>query len=77
MVRLVVEAPLTNDQVRARILHTPDHVQKLLLFITLELFELLDARDVEFMLRLGSRRLEWTGEDGDACIFQSTRHLWV
>ena len=75
VVRFIVKAPLANDQIRTRVLHALNHVQEFILFVALELFELFDARDVELVLCLGPRWLEWAGENGDACILHLARHL--
>lgn len=77
MIRLVVETPLADDQVRARVLDALDHVLKLLLLVLAQLLVLLNARDVELVLRLGPWRLEWTREDGKLGVAHSTGHLRV
>jgi hypothetical protein len=75
MVRFIVKAPLANDQICARVLHTLNHVQEFLLLVILKLFELFNACDIELVFCLGSRWLEWTRENGDARIFYLARHL--
>ena len=77
MVRFVVEAPLAYDQVGTCVFHHLDHVLKFFLFVIPEFLVLLDSRDVEFVLRLWARRLEWTGKDRKAGIFDGRGHLWV
>lgn len=46
MIRLVVESPLANNEVRARVLHALDHIRELRLFVLPQLLVLLHARDV-------------------------------
>jgi len=77
MVRLVIEAPLTDDQICAGIFHPLDHVRKFLFLIFSELLVLVNAGDVQFMLRLWARRFERTCEDGEFRILNKVGHLRV
>jgi hypothetical protein len=64
MIRLIVEAPLANDQIRPSVLHSLDHIRKLFLLIIPQLLVLLHSRNIKFMFRLGPWGLKWTGENG-------------
>ena len=77
MIRLVVEAPLADHQVRTGVLHPLDHVLELALLVLPQLLVLFYARDVQLMLRLRTRRLERTCEDRDLRVLDGVRHLWV
>ena len=77
MVRFVVESPLADDQISTRVFNSLDHIRKLLLFVLPQLVVLLNAGDVELMLRLRAGRLKWTSEDGQFGILDSARHLGV
>lgn len=75
MVRLIVESPLANNQVRASVLDALDHLREFRLFVLSQLFVLLHASDVELVLRLRPRGLERTCEDGDLGVFDAVWHL--
>jgi len=75
MVGFIVKAPLANNKVGTRILHALDHVSELFLFVLLQLLELFHTGDVELVLGLGTRRFEWTGENGEFSIADHAGHL--
>jgi hypothetical protein len=77
MVRLIVESPLADDQISARVLDSLDHIRKLFLFVLPELVVLLDAGDIELMLRLRAGWLKRASQDGEFGIFDPARHLRV
>ena len=77
MVGLVVEAPLADDEVRARVLHLLDHVLELFRLVRLQLLVLLDRGDVELVLRLGPWRFERARQDRDPRVRERARHLRV
>jgi len=77
MVRLIVEPPLADDQVSTTVLDSLDHVRKLLLFVLPEFVVLLDAGDIELVLRLRPGWLKRASEDGKLGIFDPARHLGV
>ena len=77
VVRLVVEPPLADDQVGARILDLLDHLLELLRLVHLQLLVLLDARNVQLVLGLGARGLKGASEDGDAGVGEGAGHLRV
>ena len=77
MVCLVVEAPLTYDQVGTRVLHHLDHVPELFLFVIPQFIELFHTRNIQFVLRFWAGRLERAGEDREAGVFDGRGHLWV
>jgi hypothetical protein len=77
MVRFIVKAPLTNDQIRPSILHALDHVRELLLLVLPQLLVLLHTRDVQLVLSLRARRLEGARENRKARIFDGARHARV
>ena len=74
MVRLVVEAPLANDQVRASVFHAFNHVLEFRLFVFTKLLVLFNARDIELVLSLRAWRFEWASEDGEAGVLNGTGH---
>lgn len=77
MVRLIIETPLANDQIRPAVLDHLHHPLKLLLLVLPQLPELLHAADVQMMLGLGTRGLEGAGEDGELGVADNGGHLWV
>lgn len=77
MVCLIIETPLTYDQVRASVLDALDHIRELLLFILAQLLVLLDARDVEFVLRLRPWGLERACQNSDLRVLDAAGHLRV
>lgn len=77
MVRLVVEAPLADNKVRAGVLHPLDHIVKLLFLVLPKFLVLLYAGNVELMLGFRARGLERTGEDSEFRVRDGTRHLRV
>ena len=77
MVRFVVETPLAYNQVGTGVLHHLDHVLELFLFVIPKFMVLVDARDVQFVLRLWAWGLERTSEDCKASILDGRGHLWV
>ena len=77
MICLIVKAPLAYDQVCTRVFDHLDHVLELFLFVIAEFFVLFDARNVQFVLGLWARWLEWASEDGQAGIFNGRGHLRV
>lgn len=77
MVGLVVETPLANGKVGTGVLDLLDHLDELVLFVVLQLLELLNAGDVELVLRLGLWGLECARQDGDLGVSHLRRHLGV
>lgn len=77
VIRFVVKAPLADHQVRAGVLHPLNHVLEFLLLVLPQPFVFLHARDVKFVLCLGTGRLEWTCEDRDLRILDGVGHLRV
>ena len=77
MVRLVVEAPLTDHQVRTRSLDLLDHLVEFGALVLLQAPEFFNASDVELVLGLGLGRLEGAGEDGEARVMYLVGHLWM
>lgn len=75
MVGLVIEAPLTDDQVSPGILHPLDHVSELLFFVLPQLLVLFHRCDVELVLCLGAWGLEGACQDGEAGVFHGVGHL--
>lgn len=64
MVGLIIKTPLTDDQIRASILHSLDHVRKLLFLVLPEFLIFLHTGDIKLVLRLGARGLERACQDG-------------
>lgn len=77
VVGLIVETPLTDDEVGSRILQLLNHLSEFVLLVFLELLELLDRSDIELMLGFGLRRLEGAGQDGQLGILYLIGHLGV
>mmetsp|Transcript_104613 Transcript_104613/g.223600 ORF Transcript_104613/g.223600 Transcript_104613/m.223600 type:complete len:384 (-) Transcript_104613:586-1737(-) len=77
VVGLIVEAPLADHEVGARILDVFDLIAEVLLLVLVQLLVVLRRADVEFVLRLGFGRLEGASEDGHLCILDVLLHLRV
>ena len=77
MVRLVVETPLADHQISTRVLNFLDHIRKLFFFVLPELVVLLDAGDIEFVLRLRAGRLKRASKNGESGVLDPARHLGV
>ncbi|RUS27387.1 hypothetical protein BC938DRAFT_483324 [Jimgerdemannia flammicorona] len=75
MVRLVIEAPLANDQVRTSVLNLTDHLLELVPLVVLQLLVLLDGGDVELVLGFRLGGLERAGEDGNLGVEDFALHL--
>jgi hypothetical protein len=77
MICFIVESPLTNDQIRAGILDSLDHIRELIRLVFPKLLVLLDAGNVQLVFGFGARRLERTCQDGKAGVFDGMWHLRV
>mmetsp|Transcript_27203 Transcript_27203/g.92600 ORF Transcript_27203/g.92600 Transcript_27203/m.92600 type:complete len:580 (+) Transcript_27203:51-1790(+) len=77
VVRLVVEAPLADDHVRAAGLALRDHLREVVLLAGEELVVVLLGRDVELVLRLGLGRLEGARQDAHLRVLDLLGHLGV
>lgn len=75
VVGFVVETPLADDDVGARVLDLVDHLGELVGLVVLQLLELLDRGDVELVLGLGLRGLEGACEDGEFGVLDLGGHL--
>mmetsp|Transcript_1006 Transcript_1006/g.1808 ORF Transcript_1006/g.1808 Transcript_1006/m.1808 type:complete len:305 (+) Transcript_1006:748-1662(+) len=77
VVGLVVEAPLAEDDVGARVLDLVDHVHEVLLLHVAELVVVLDRLDLEAVLGLGLGGLEGAGQNADLGVLHLLHHLGV
>ena len=77
MIRLIIESPLTNDQVRSSIFDLFDHFLKLLHLVHLQLFVLFNRSDIELVFSFGSRRFKRTSQDCDFRVGNGSGHLRV
>lgn len=75
MVRLVVETPLTDHQIRASVLNALDHILERLLLIISQALVLLHTRNIQLVFCFWPRGLEGTGEDGKFRVADTVRHL--
>lgn len=75
VIRLIVEPPLTDNQIRPGILHHLDHLRKFPRLILLQLLVFLHTGNVQLMLRFWAGRFEGTCEDGKFGVTDDRRHL--
>jgi len=52
-----------------------DHLQELLFFVLSQLLVFFHTLDIELVLCLGPRWLEWTSEDSNLCVSNDIGHL--
>ncbi len=77
VIGLVVETPLAEDDVGARVLAALDHIGKVVLLHLVELLVVLSRLDLETVLGLGLGGLEGAGEDENLSIVNFLDHLRV
>ena len=77
MVGLVIETPLAEDDIGARVLHSANHVCEIALLHLLKTLVVRSALDLETVLGLGLGGLEWAGEDAHLRVSVNLVHLRV
>ena len=77
MICLIIETPLTENNVGARVLHACDHVREVILLHLLEALIVGGTLDFQTVLSLGLGWLEWARQDAHLSILGNFRHLWV
>eukprot|EP00962_Isochrysis_galbana_P018199 scaffold5240_cov116-Isochrysis_galbana.AAC.7 len=75
VVGLVVESPLADDEIGARVLHLLDHVDEVLLLLDLHVLKGGHRLQLQLVLRLGLGRLERAGEHADLGVLDVLGHL--
>mmetsp|Transcript_9052 Transcript_9052/g.15310 ORF Transcript_9052/g.15310 Transcript_9052/m.15310 type:complete len:364 (+) Transcript_9052:294-1385(+) len=77
VVRLVVEAPLADDQVGATVLAALHHILEVFLLPREQALVGVFGGDIQLMLSLGLGRLEGAGEDAHLHVLEALGHLRV
>ena len=75
MIRLVVETPLADNKIGTRVLDSPDHIGKLLLFVFLRLLVFCSACDFTLMLRLWPWLPKGASQDRETSVTNGVRYL--
>mmetsp|Transcript_12843 Transcript_12843/g.27283 ORF Transcript_12843/g.27283 Transcript_12843/m.27283 type:complete len:410 (+) Transcript_12843:254-1483(+) len=75
VVGLVIESPLTNDQIGTTILYLLHHLFEIILFLLIQLLIRLLGINVQLMLRLGLGWFERTCQNAHLGIFNGFAHL--